>query len=72
MELACPMCSLVCTSSSVLQEHVELHLEEQPQADGTEPLLFSDVVVSSSVRRWLEEGCVLPCSEALQQRLRWS
>lgn len=50
MELACPMCSLVCTSSSVLQEHVELHLEEQPQADGRELLGKAEVVVSSSLR----------------------
>ncbi|XP_061571078.1 zinc finger-containing ubiquitin peptidase 1-like isoform X1 [Cololabis saira] len=26
---SCPMCSLVCSSSFILQEHVELHLQEQ-------------------------------------------
>ncbi|KAL0984942.1 hypothetical protein UPYG_G00150790 [Umbra pygmaea] len=28
----CPMCSLVCTSAFILQEHVELHLEESTEA----------------------------------------
>lgn len=34
-KLACPMCSLVCSSYSTLQEHVELHLQEELQVDGT-------------------------------------
>lgn len=32
---ACPMCSQVCSSYSTLQEHVESHLQEELQADGT-------------------------------------
>lgn len=32
--LSCPMCALVCSSPSVLQEHVELHLEEQSPEKG--------------------------------------
>ncbi|XP_024136966.1 zinc finger-containing ubiquitin peptidase 1 isoform X2 [Oryzias melastigma] len=32
--LSCPMCALVCSSPSVLQEHVELHLEEQNPEKG--------------------------------------
>lgn len=35
VKLACPVCSLVFSSYSTLQEHVELHLQEQLQADGT-------------------------------------
>ncbi|KAF3691419.1 Zinc finger with UFM1-specific peptidase domain protein [Channa argus] len=30
----CPMCALVCSSCFVLQEHVELHLQEQHSAEG--------------------------------------
>lgn len=32
--LSCPMCALVCSSSFILQEHVELHLQEQHSAEG--------------------------------------
>ncbi|XP_041844101.1 zinc finger-containing ubiquitin peptidase 1 isoform X2 [Melanotaenia boesemani] len=32
--LSCPMCSLVCSSAFILQEHVELHLQEQSSAPG--------------------------------------
>ncbi|XP_029694409.1 zinc finger-containing ubiquitin peptidase 1 isoform X2 [Takifugu rubripes] len=35
VKLACPMCSLVCSSYPILQEHVELHLQEQPQGSGS-------------------------------------
>ncbi|XP_040900991.1 zinc finger-containing ubiquitin peptidase 1 isoform X2 [Toxotes jaculatrix] len=31
---SCPMCALVCSSCFVLQEHVELHLQEQCSAEG--------------------------------------
>ncbi|KAM8734682.1 zinc finger-containing ubiquitin peptidase 1 isoform 2-T3 [Acanthopagrus schlegelii] len=31
---SCPMCALVCSSSFILQEHVELHLQEEPSAEG--------------------------------------
>ncbi|XP_061571097.1 zinc finger-containing ubiquitin peptidase 1-like isoform X3 [Cololabis saira] len=31
---SCPMCSLVCSSSFILQEHVELHLQEQHSDEG--------------------------------------
>ncbi|XP_030580558.1 zinc finger-containing ubiquitin peptidase 1 isoform X2 [Archocentrus centrarchus] len=30
---SCPMCNLVCSSSFVLQEHVELHLQDQCSAE---------------------------------------
>nr|XP_033494846.1 zinc finger-containing ubiquitin peptidase 1 isoform X3 [Epinephelus lanceolatus] len=33
--LSCPMCALVCSSSFILQEHVELHLQEQHSAEGS-------------------------------------
>lgn len=33
--LSCPMCALVCSSASVLQEHVELHLQDQCSAEGS-------------------------------------
>uniref|UniRef100_H3D289 C2H2-type domain-containing protein n=1 Tax=Tetraodon nigroviridis TaxID=99883 RepID=H3D289_TETNG len=34
VNLACPVCWLVCSSRSSLQEHVDLHLPEELQADG--------------------------------------
>lgn len=34
VKLACPMCSLVCSSYCLLQEHVELHLQEQHHVYG--------------------------------------
>ncbi|XP_069392736.1 zinc finger-containing ubiquitin peptidase 1 isoform X2 [Paralichthys olivaceus] len=35
---SCPMCALVCSSSVILHEHVELHLQEQNSAEGEERL----------------------------------
>ncbi|XP_044062458.1 zinc finger-containing ubiquitin peptidase 1 isoform X2 [Siniperca chuatsi] len=32
---SCPMCALVCSSCFILQEHVELHLQEQHSAEGS-------------------------------------
>ncbi|XP_069028138.1 zinc finger-containing ubiquitin peptidase 1 isoform X1 [Embiotoca jacksoni] len=32
--LSCPMCDLVCSSSFILQEHVELHLQDQGSDEG--------------------------------------
>ncbi|XP_063055692.1 zinc finger-containing ubiquitin peptidase 1 [Engraulis encrasicolus] len=40
----CPMCSLVCRNSIILQEHVELHLQEQAMSEGA----TSDAVPSAS------------------------
>lgn len=34
-QFSCPMCPLVCSNSFILQEHVELHLQEQRSAEGT-------------------------------------
>ncbi|KAM7382363.1 hypothetical protein PAMP_002094 [Pampus punctatissimus] len=31
---SCPMCALVCSSCFILQEHVELHLQEQHSTEG--------------------------------------
>ncbi|KAM3873582.1 zinc finger-containing ubiquitin peptidase 1 [Diretmus argenteus] len=33
-QFSCPMCALVCSNCFVLQEHVELHLQEQNSAQG--------------------------------------
>ncbi|KAM9352863.1 LOW QUALITY PROTEIN: zinc finger-containing ubiquitin peptidase 1 [Symphorus nematophorus] len=32
---SCPMCMLMCSSSFILQEHVELHLQEELSAEGS-------------------------------------
>ncbi|KTF89673.1 hypothetical protein cypCar_00007227 [Cyprinus carpio] len=34
---SCPMCSLVCKDCFILQEHVELHLQDQDAAEGVLP-----------------------------------
>lgn len=36
----CPLCGLVCSSSFLLQEHVELHLEEKNAATGNNSKSF--------------------------------
>ncbi|KAL2084842.1 hypothetical protein ACEWY4_020360 [Coilia grayii] len=41
----CPMCSLVCRDCIILQEHVELHLQEQVMNEGD---TTTDAVVSAS------------------------
>ncbi|XP_061571553.1 zinc finger-containing ubiquitin peptidase 1-like [Cololabis saira] len=43
---SCPMCSLVCSSSFILQEHVELHLQEQHSDEGWTPDSCSAPVTS--------------------------
>ncbi|XP_070767459.1 zinc finger-containing ubiquitin peptidase 1 isoform X2 [Enoplosus armatus] len=32
---SCPMCAVVCSSCLILQEHVELHMQEQHSAEGS-------------------------------------
>lgn len=47
----CPICSLVCSDSSTLQEHVELHLDQQQKAQGEEryPCPMCSVVCSDGL-----------------------
>ncbi|XP_071324986.1 zinc finger-containing ubiquitin peptidase 1 isoform X4 [Trachinotus anak] len=45
---SCPMCALVCSSCFVLQEHVELHLEEQHSAEGAAVEEWSPAMTSPS------------------------
>ncbi|XP_061571092.1 zinc finger-containing ubiquitin peptidase 1-like isoform X2 [Cololabis saira] len=47
---SCPMCSLVCSSSFILQEHVELHLQEQHSDEGWTPDSCSAPVTSHPAR----------------------
>ncbi|XP_071368999.1 zinc finger-containing ubiquitin peptidase 1 [Centroberyx affinis] len=44
----CPMCALVCSDCFVLQEHVELHLQEQNSAEGAAPGASSSAMASPS------------------------
>ncbi|KAG7235503.1 hypothetical protein INR49_002639 [Caranx melampygus] len=55
---SCPMCALVCSSCFILQEHVELHLEEQRSAEGAESGLSSPAVTSSSTPSSSSSSCV--------------
>ncbi|XP_026226040.1 zinc finger-containing ubiquitin peptidase 1 isoform X2 [Anabas testudineus] len=45
---SCPMCALVCSSCFILQEHVELHLEEQRSAEGSLLEVCSSALTSPS------------------------
>ncbi|KAK2815415.1 hypothetical protein Q5P01_025882 [Channa striata] len=45
---SCPMCALVCSSCFVLQEHVELHLQEQHSAKGSALEVCSPALTSTS------------------------
>ncbi|XP_022609392.1 zinc finger with UFM1-specific peptidase domain protein [Seriola dumerili] len=45
---SCPMCALVCSSCFILQEHVELHLEEQHSAEGAALEACSPAMTSPS------------------------
>ncbi|XP_043116446.1 zinc finger-containing ubiquitin peptidase 1 isoform X2 [Puntigrus tetrazona] len=47
---ACPMCSLVCKDCFILQEHVELHLQDQAEGAGPEVDTLTEVPSTSSRR----------------------
>ncbi|XP_071324983.1 zinc finger-containing ubiquitin peptidase 1 isoform X2 [Trachinotus anak] len=67
---SCPMCALVCSSCFVLQEHVELHLEEQHSAEGAAVEEWSPAMTSpsaSSVSAAGSPGSDLRLATQLQQ-----
>uniref|UniRef100_A0A8C1ADD6 Zinc finger-containing ubiquitin peptidase 1 n=1 Tax=Cyprinus carpio carpio TaxID=630221 RepID=A0A8C1ADD6_CYPCA len=45
---SCPMCSLVCKDCFILQEHVELHLQDQDAAEGAGPEAGTSTEASST------------------------
>ncbi|KAL7851754.1 hypothetical protein AOLI_G00221100 [Acnodon oligacanthus] len=47
---SCPFCSLVCGDCFILQEHVELHLQDQATPEATVPEAVTSVQVRSSAR----------------------
>ncbi|XP_034467758.1 zinc finger-containing ubiquitin peptidase 1 isoform X5 [Hippoglossus hippoglossus] len=49
----CPMCELVCSSSVILHEHVELHLQEQSSAEAGSP--GSDLALARQLQQEEEE-----------------
>ncbi|XP_028281798.1 zinc finger-containing ubiquitin peptidase 1 isoform X2 [Parambassis ranga] len=60
---SCPMCALVCSSASVLQEHVELHLQDQSSAEELDALK-SPPACNVSVRRFDCPMCSVACSDS--------
>ncbi|XP_063735261.1 zinc finger-containing ubiquitin peptidase 1 isoform X2 [Eleginops maclovinus] len=48
---SCPMCPLVCSSFDMLQEHVELHLQEQRSTEGSAQKAFLPAMRSPSAIR---------------------
>ncbi|XP_016131164.1 zinc finger with UFM1-specific peptidase domain protein-like isoform X1 [Sinocyclocheilus grahami] len=65
---ACPMCSLVCKDCFILQEHVELHLQDQAEGAGPEVGTSTEVSSTSSgrsgVMRYECPMCSLSCSSS--------
>ncbi|XP_054477353.1 zinc finger-containing ubiquitin peptidase 1 [Anoplopoma fimbria] len=66
----CPMCALVCSSCFILQEHVELHLQEQRSAEGSTLEACSPAMASPSASRLSGEErfecpmCAVVCSDS--------
>nr|XP_015211367.1 PREDICTED: zinc finger with UFM1-specific peptidase domain protein isoform X1 [Lepisosteus oculatus]XP_015211375.1 PREDICTED: zinc finger with UFM1-specific peptidase domain protein isoform X1 [Lepisosteus oculatus] len=50
----CPMCSLVCADCYILQEHVELHLQEQHTEE--EPCFTSKSILRGKIKKEDREG----------------
>ncbi|KAE8288317.1 hypothetical protein D5F01_LYC12182 [Larimichthys crocea] len=64
----CPMCALVCSSCFILQEHVELHLQEQISAEGSPLEVCSPATTSLSARSLSgSPGSDLKLARQLQQ-----
>ncbi|XP_016378921.1 zinc finger with UFM1-specific peptidase domain protein-like isoform X2 [Sinocyclocheilus rhinocerous] len=65
---ACPMCSLVCKDCFILQEHVELHLQDQAEGAGPEVGTSTEVSSTSSgrsgVMRYECPMCSRSCSSS--------
>ncbi|XP_026868314.2 zinc finger-containing ubiquitin peptidase 1 isoform X1 [Electrophorus electricus] len=57
-KFTCPMCTLVCADCFILQEHVELHLQDQAECEGVQkyecPLCSVTCVDSSSLQEHVE------------------
>ncbi|XP_059195964.1 zinc finger-containing ubiquitin peptidase 1 isoform X2 [Centropristis striata] len=66
----CPMCALVCSSCFILQEHVELHLQEQISAQGSSLEACSPAGTSpaasslSGVEKFQCPMCSVICSDS--------
>lgn len=54
---SCPMCALVCSSSFILQEHVELHLQEEPSAEGNTSFFTSLLLCTEHCVQSLSHSC---------------
>ncbi|XP_042345688.1 zinc finger-containing ubiquitin peptidase 1 [Plectropomus leopardus] len=67
---SCPMCALVCSSCFILQEHVELHLQDQHSAEGSALEACSPARTSPSARSLSGEKrfecpmCPVVCSDS--------
>ncbi|KAL1259696.1 hypothetical protein QQF64_010273 [Cirrhinus molitorella] len=60
----CPMCGLVCKDCFILQEHVELHLQDQDTAEGAGPEVGTSSNGRSDVMRFQCPMCSLSCSSS--------
>ncbi|XP_052000422.1 zinc finger-containing ubiquitin peptidase 1 [Xyrauchen texanus] len=60
----CPMCSLVCSDCFILQEHVELHLQDQDMAEGGSTEACSTGNSGSRLMQYECPLCSLSCSDS--------
>ncbi|XP_034385016.1 zinc finger-containing ubiquitin peptidase 1 [Cyclopterus lumpus] len=61
----CPMCALACSSWFILQEHVELHLQEQRAAEGsTLEACSSSASILSGEKRFECPLCAVVCRDS--------
>ncbi|KAK9960976.1 hypothetical protein ABG768_008802 [Culter alburnus] len=65
----CPMCNLVCNDCFILQEHVELHLQDQDVTEGAGPDVGTSTEASTSngrsgMIRYECPMCSLSCSNS--------
>ncbi|XP_029927370.1 zinc finger-containing ubiquitin peptidase 1 isoform X2 [Myripristis murdjan] len=67
---SCPMCALVCSNCFILQEHVELHLQEQNSAEGAALGTSSSAMTSTSSsscsggKRYECPMCAIVCGDS--------
>uniref|UniRef100_A0A671RM34 Zinc finger-containing ubiquitin peptidase 1 n=1 Tax=Sinocyclocheilus anshuiensis TaxID=1608454 RepID=A0A671RM34_9TELE len=61
---ACPMCSLVCKDCFILQEHVELHLQDQAEGILPQNINITLASIFVSVMRYECPMCSLSCSSS--------
>ncbi|XP_056141711.1 zinc finger-containing ubiquitin peptidase 1 isoform X2 [Lampris incognitus] len=77
-QFPCPMCEVVCSNSFILQQHVELHMQEQNTAEGAKSyecpmcsVVFTDsFLLQEHVELHLDYGAATSCAGSSDSDLR--